>query len=393
MDHRPAHLRNAVLVGLGAAGLVLSPAPALAQAEAQGSAAVQGDARFDRFVPQESTKATRLDYAVWDEALDFFVFSMGISLRERAPTVLPSVGTRVVYGHDSPYRLEGNRVAFSYLEDDVIESLTTYRQDLESMADQLEIAKLPRNEQLAYWINLHNVAVIEQIALAYPLSRPSNLKIGPEELPLDEAPFITVNGVAMSPRDIRTKIVFPNWRDPKVMYGFFRGDIGGPSLRSKAFTGDNVDTLLDGAAREFVNALRGVHNRGSTLQVSRIYAEARPFFFPAWPDDLRVHLRNYASEEVLELLDKTDEVDAVLYEEDIADLAKGEKEPVYTNVQTTDENGNLQPVDTSQIPRNILRMVAERNEKLNKAIRRGDRIGRVIVLPDEPEEEEDNEVE
>ena len=121
-------------------------------------------ARFARFVPNGQPSATRLDYSLWNEALNFFVFSMGASLRERAPSVQPNLGTRRVYGHTSGYRLEANRVTFSYLEDDVIQSLAEYRRDLELTADEIDIASLARNEQLAFWINLHNVAIIEQIA-------------------------------------------------------------------------------------------------------------------------------------------------------------------------------------------------------------------------------------
>ncbi|WP_459789807.1 DUF547 domain-containing protein [Alteriqipengyuania sp. 357] len=335
--------------------------------------------RFVRFVPADQSNASRLDFTVWKEALNYFVFSMGVSLREGAPSVPPGMGTRIVYGHTSRYRLEGNRVTFSFLEDDVIQSLTDYRQDLQSLGDQIDIAKLPRNEQLAYWINLHNAAIIEQIARNYPLKNPSELMIEGYGLPLDKAPFITVAGVAMSPHDIRTKIVYPNWSDPKVMYGFFRGDIGGPSLRREAFTGANVDTLLDSAAKEFVNSLRGVEKRGSTMQVSRIYEEARPFYFTDWPADLRTHIGTYASEEVTGILAKTGQVETVLYENAIADLANGEKEPGYNYVVTQDETGGFSP-KSSKTPANILRMVAERDAKVLKMLRNRDRVGKVYVL-------------
>ena len=140
-----------------------------------------------RFAPRGETLDTRIDYAAWDEALRYFVFYMGPSERRIMPRVVPETGTRAVYGHDSGLRLEGNRVGFSFLKDAQREALTAYREELEALGSQLDIASLPRNEQLAYWLNLHNVAVIEQIALAYPVSRPSEMLIGADQLPLDEA--------------------------------------------------------------------------------------------------------------------------------------------------------------------------------------------------------------
>ena len=233
-----------------------------------------------------------MDWSFLDEALGYFVLFMGPSFREIPFRTEPPVGTRVRYGHDSRYRLEGNRVVFELLSEEEIAPLTEYRKDLERIGSEIDLASLPRNEQLAFWLNLHNVAIIEQIGLAYPVRQPRDILI--DGVPLDEARFISVSGVAMSPHDIRTKIVYPNWSDPRVIYGFFRGDIGSPTLQELAFTGANVDFLLDLSASEFVNSLRGVERRGDALKISRIYEEARGFYFPGEFEGLKSHLRKLA---------------------------------------------------------------------------------------------------
>ncbi len=349
-------------------------APVSAQPAAIPVAEAPVDARFQQFAPKADPIATKIDYTVWDEALKYFVFRMGKSIREGVPRPEPGLGTRQVYGHDSRYRLEGNRVIFSYLTDEIVTSLTEYREDLERTADLVDIQQLSRNEQLAYWMNLHNVAIIEQIAREYPLSQPSRLKVGDSGLPLDEAPFITVSGVRMSPRDIRTRIVYPNWKNPMVVYGFFRGDIGGPSIQTKAFTADNVADELEDSAREFVNSLRGVQKVGGRASVSEIYSEARPYYFPEWPTDLREHLRKYAEEEVTSILDRTDELRADVYEHDIADMSKGERDPSYGFVYS---DGNLQG---TRIPAAIARLLTEHTQKTRKLIRREGPRGRVIFI-------------
>jgi hypothetical protein len=277
----------------------------------------------------------------------------------------------MIYGHDSRYRLEGNRVAFSLMTDQGRRELSEYRRELELLPDTVPLTRLSRNEQLAYWINLHNVAVIEQIALAYPLATPSKLRV--DGLPLDEAPFITVAGVRMSPRDIRTRIVYPNWQDPKVIYGFWHGDIGGPSISREAFDGSNVGQVLDDVASEFVGSLRGVQRSGDTLLVSRLYLEARPFYFSDWPRDLRAHLLKFSSAEVTGLINATRAVDAQIEETDIADLSKGEREPNYGELVI---NG-VQPgigVDGA-----VARLLRERQDKLEEIYRRDGPRGQVIV--------------
>ena len=350
--------------------------PAIAQSVDNASlsnTSMSADA-FERFQPKTERISTTIDYAMWDEALEYFVFRMGRSIREGAPTVEPGMGTRRVYGHQSRFRLEGNRVIFSYLEDEVKTALSDYRRDLENTGSFIDIAKLSRNEQLAFWINLHNVAVIEQIALEYPVSQPSRISVNGSDLPLDETPFINVAGVSMSPKDIRTKIVFPNWKDPKVIYGFFRGEIGGPSIMPSAFNADNVGELLNDSAVEFVNSLRGTQKNGSRLSISRIFEEARPFFFSNWETDVKAHLLDYSNDQVTSIIENSGEVRANVYETDISDLSNGERDPNYGYVIKGDRPAGI------RVPSAIVRLLTEHNQKIEKIIKRSDVEGRVTVF-------------
>ena len=351
-----------------------APLPAAAQEAVGASLEAQDIAPIARFTPRETTSTARVDYSFLARALDYMVLRMGISSREGLSRPEPTIGSRQLYGHDSRYRLEGNRVVYSFLKDSEIEPLTDYLRELEALGTEMDITSLPREEQLAYWINLHNVAVIEAIARNYPLKSPSRMMLDGQRVVLDELKLVTVAGVSLSPRDIRTRIVFPNWSDPSVIYGFTRGEIGGPSIQRRAFTGENAQELLDNSAREFVNSLRGVESYGKELQVSRIYAEAAPFYFPALGDDLREHLRLYAGEDVTGLIDSKPELVINQYEDRIADLAGGEREMVYSQVEIDGKPAG------SMITPSIARLLNERYEKLEKLRRRGELRGRVIVL-------------
>jgi hypothetical protein len=346
------------------------------------------DREYRTFVPGDDPNEDSIDYSIWTEAMKNLVVSMGPSLRQGAGRPDPSFGTRRQYGHVSRYRLEGSRVMFSFLDDKVIDSFTEYRRDLEATADKIDIQKLSRNEQLAYWINLHNVAVIEQIAKNWPVRQPRRMEV--DGVPLDEAKFITVEGVPLSPRDIREKIVYPNWNDPKVIYGFWRGEIGGPSIQREAFNAENVARLLEKGANEFVNSLRGTEKAGDTLEVSELYKEAAPFYFPDFEADVRAHLREYARPEVIAILDATSGTRASIREWDIADLAGGVREPTYQNIQTA---AGRQA--SFRVPQSMARLLAQREQKFQKIIREG-RTGTVtfsnLKLPGEEGEEENGEV-
>ncbi len=344
-----------------------------------------------QFAPAPERKDHQLNYKHWDEALGWFVVPMGPSIRDGARRVEGETGTRRVYGHDSRYRLEGNRVAFSFLTRDIINSVTQYRQDLERIGSEIDLTRLPRNEQLAFWLNLHNVAVIEALANEYPLAEPHERQFGSNNATLEDAKLVTINGVELSPRDIREGIVYPNWKDPKVMYGFWRGVIGGPSIQRVAFNGSNVDALLALSAEEFVNSLRGIERWNGSLQVSPIYAEAAPFYF-ADTQALRTHLSKFAREDVNTLIKSTTDIRYKQLEADIADLQRGSKDPQLASLAVAEckYNGCMdggKPIGLSAgsgAPQSItynpaiIRLIRERREKLDRARRQGVRTGMVI---------------
>lgn len=368
MPFLPTRLaRPALLAGLALALAV----PAHAQTPLSNDA-------LATFAPSQNPNNDKIDYSIWDEAMKNIVISMGPSLREGAGRPDPSFGTRRQYGHVSRYRLEGTRVMFSFLDADVIASFTEYRKDLEKTADIVDIQSLSRNEQLAFWINLHNVAMVEQIANAWPIRQPREIKV--DGVPLDEARFITVEGIKLSPRDIREQIVYRHWKDPVVMYGFWRGEIGGPSLQKEAFNADNVARLLVRGATDFVNSLRGTQEGGGRLQVSEHYREAAPFFFPDFEKDLRAHLTRFADEKTAALLASASGADPVVNERDIADLEGGVREPTYSNITSNGQSISF------RIPQSMTALLREREAKFQEIIRQG-RTGTVtfsnIDLPGE----------
>ena len=391
-SHRSFRSRFSRLAGVSALalaslGLLTSPLNAENAAVAPRVSSAPKNAIYvppvglEQFRPAQKREDHTIDYGYLDEALRWMVVPMGPSLRQTAPRRDPRLGTRRIQGHESRFRLEGNRVGFSFFNDEIRSSLTEYREDLERVGSTLDITRIPRNEQLAFWFNLHNVAVVEALAYEYPLTQPALRTFGSNEASLDDAKLVTIGGVELSPRDIRERIVFPNWQDPKVMYGFWRGEIGGPSLQRIAFNGDNVDSLLDASAKEFVNSLRGVQKYNGALQVSELYREAAPFYFEK-DADLRAHLGQHAGEAVQKLIGKTDKVSySADYELDLADMSRGETFSVLDNYGFLSNSGGISVVEPVRTRPNLgaRTLFLERNQKLQRAVRRGVPLGTVIV--------------
>ncbi len=236
---------------------------------------------------------SELSFQSIDLLLQHIVTNFGPS--DRVSMSSPNVyGMRVMTtGHQGPAALEGNRIAFSRFTKNLKISITNYRKNLEKIGTEMNVDDLSLQQQLAYWYNLHNIAVIEQIALHYPVKYPENIRYGRPPVKFDDAKTLNIKGIPLSLRDIRTKIVYKLWQNPLAIYGFFHGSVGGPSIQTQAYTEDNVVEMLEDNAIEFVNSLRGVRKFGNKVYVSRFYREAE-VLFPDWQKDLKTHLLNYA---------------------------------------------------------------------------------------------------
>ncbi|MCH8490256.1 MAG: DUF547 domain-containing protein [Oceanicaulis sp.] len=301
------------LAGALLAGCALAVAPA---------AFAQPSGELARFAEADDTSRIVIDYGVWSELLNGIVFDVGHSNRRPAMGRAQITGSLISPETSSRYRYETNRVVYHLMEDDHRELISAYRAELEALPSQVALSSLNPNEQLAYWLNLHNVVVIDELASRYPVTRVNSQRINGE--PFHDAKIITVDGVRLSLNDIRLRIVGEGWSDPLVMYGFFSGAIGGPTVRNEAFSGARVWTQLRLNAREFVNGLRGIDTNRRRTMISPVYAEHRGLF-PDWPMDLYAHLAGLADSASDDLAPFDGEPAYVNYDWAIADLTNGRK--------------------------------------------------------------------
>ncbi len=189
------------------------------------------------------------------------------------------VDSNISYGNNSPSRTEGNRVFIHAFSEGHKEFFFRYQLGLERLSGRVPLATLNRDEQLAYWLNLYNMIVLNKLIEEYPVTRLDFLREGKRGKPAFwNQKVTTIEGYELSLKDIEA-ILFHNYDTPLVIYGLWQGAIGGPNLPNQAFTGDTVWKILTKGAVEFVNSNRGVRPKKNKLQVSLIYdwfAEAFP---------------------------------------------------------------------------------------------------------------------
>lgn len=257
--------------------------------------------QFSQFKPNPSSY-TRLDFEVMDLLVERIVLYMGPSLRKMATRPDAFTGTRVVKKHTSPYRLEGNKIIYSMFDNTQKNIVRDYLKDLTEIPDKVDLTSLSRNDQLSYWFNLHNLALIKEIMEVYPKVNPKDIKPrANSDAKLHDAKILVVKGVPLSLRDIRENIVYRYWDNPIVIYGFHDGTLGSPSLPAVAFDRNNIDYTLRQNAEEFINSLRGF----GFGKIAPYYKEVAPRYFPNLEADLRQHFKRYMRPEVYAEVEKT----------------------------------------------------------------------------------------
>ncbi|MFQ3251167.1 MAG: hypothetical protein ACI9O6_003014 [Glaciecola sp.] len=259
----------------------------------------------DKDIPEpfrgdDPTSKLSIGYDDLNAFLKPHTFDSGPSTRKKAPESDSNLGTKFKVRVKRKTALEGNRFYFKNLEKPaVVAILRDLVDSLEAFPDQVPLKLLNRDEQLAYWLNLYNFALLEQLSTVYPKTSLKNiLDYGDDDSILAEK-VVTVAGIPLSLNDIQYDILYKKYPGKaNIMYGLFQGNIGGPNIREKAYEGDKVWRALEENAQRFVNSNRGteVGSRGKVL-VSELY-EHNMMLFGKDKEKLRLHLEDLAVGEV-----------------------------------------------------------------------------------------------
>jgi hypothetical protein len=222
------------------------------------------------------------------------VVDVGLSNREKAEPTQAATGTRMKASVKRSTVNEANRFYYETFQDNKEAQglLIGIQESLEAVPTEAPLKYFSRDEQLAYWLNLYNVTVLNQIIKEYPVRNLKKVVTGKNSFFSEK--LLNVAGVPLSLDDIEFTILKNNYNsDPLIIYGLYRGYIGGPNIRRHAYNGSEVWRQLKNNAFEFINSNRGTYPKDEkTFRVSSLY-ERDKAFFPNFDDDLTSHLLDY----------------------------------------------------------------------------------------------------
>ena len=227
----------------------------------------------------DESNASQIDHVAWQEILDTYLRShdSGINRFDYAALKANAGDTAKLAGY------------LSYLQ-------------------ELDPRTYSRREQKAYWFNFYNSLTVQVVADAYPvdsIKKISNSMLG-GLIPVGPWGDVRakVRGQDLTLDNIEHGILRPIYRDPRIHYGVNCASLGCPNLLETAFTAANTESLLDGAARAYVNHSRGVDFVDDDfIVISSIYTWFSEDFGDTEENVLK-HLARYADEELADRLMK-----------------------------------------------------------------------------------------
>ena len=246
---------------------------------------------FQRF--DDKSRLT-INYTDLNSLLEAVVLDTGRSNRKKASSSQTQTGTRMKVSVNRATVNEGNRFYFEIFRDNEKnqKTLRSIRTRLENIPAANSLEKFSRDEQLAYWLNLYNTTMLDEIVKVYPKRDLEDLLVGKKSIMSKKT--LMVAGVPLSLNDIQFTILRLNYdNNPLIIYGLYQGIIGGPNIRKIAYSGKYVYADLIENAMEFINSNRGTESKSKrTFRVSSLYERNEPFFIN-FDTDLTEHLLNY----------------------------------------------------------------------------------------------------
>ncbi|TAF46904.1 MAG: DUF547 domain-containing protein [Sphingobacteriales bacterium] len=143
------------------------------------------------------------------------------------------------------YVSNSGKVNYKGFKKDILK-LQSYLNSLKST----HVNALPQNEQLAFWINVYNACTIDQVLRNYPcasIKEIENGKVWDKPLPY---PFY---GEKISLNDIEQQKLLQQFNDPRIHFAINCAALSCPKLSNIAFTGQNVQQLLNSQTILFIN--------------------------------------------------------------------------------------------------------------------------------------------
>ena len=136
---------------------------------------------------------------------------------------------------------------------------------------QSDVQALPHCQQKALYINLYNAAMLQAVLQHYPIK--SVKEIGLFPLGIFKQNFIRLGDKQLSLDSIEKGILLTHFSDLRIHFAVKCASESCPPLRSKPYTGSELDVQLEQQTRLFANSTRAARLdvSGQTIAYSQLF--------------------------------------------------------------------------------------------------------------------------
>jgi hypothetical protein len=168
----------------------------------------------------------------------------------------------------------------------------------------LDPRQLNKQRQKAYWLNLYNATIVLIVVVA---QRGETIR-AVDRKNLWVAERFSIAGQKLSLDDIMHGILWPLFKDERIHFALNLATSGSANINPLAFTGDNVEELIEQAKRDFLQQPRPVDFNDDELLLSRLFYWYESDF-GANLTELKNYLKQYQSPEIVEKIEASKGVD------------------------------------------------------------------------------------
>jgi len=125
---------------------------------------------------------------------------------------------------------------------------------LELLSANPPASNWPREDQLAYWINVYNAFTLSLVVKHYPVESIKNIRPGiPFINSVWDIRFIKIGNETFDLNNIEHRILRKQFEEPRIHFAINCASFSCPRLLNEAYTGKKLESQLTKAARFFLS--------------------------------------------------------------------------------------------------------------------------------------------
>ncbi len=178
---------------------------------------------------------------------------------------------------------------------------------------QVDAGSLPKPDQLAYWINLYNISVVDTVVDGYPVKSIRDLSTDPiVRLNVFKKATIDTRQGKMSLDAIENEKIRPGFKDPRIHFAINCAAQSCPPIRPEPYVGARIDQQLDDQTRRFLNGPNGVRLEQDGEELVLHTTKVMDWFsddFKSWGGGHKAFIRKYVTPDKQKRIDAAKKVE------------------------------------------------------------------------------------